>query len=161
MQAPRVRAEFLNPFIKAASQVLASEVQAQVQKGTVSYREFYFTLQDVSVSIGVTGKVEGTVLYGMAEHTAKGIAAAMLGQNVPLFDHLAESAIAELGNMITGLASGELEAAGYSCTISPPTVITGRGTIISTLNIQGILLPLITQYGTLEITLALQEKALR
>ena len=153
-----IKVEFLNPFIKAAYQVLEQEAKANIGKGTPSVQESYFTLKDISVSIGVTGKVQGTVLYGMDERTAKGIVSAMVGGPVPIFDRVAESAVAELGNMITGIASGELEAAGYPCTISPPTVIAGRGTIISTVNIKRVLLPLNTQYGELEISLALQER---
>ncbi len=152
-----VKVTFLNPFVKAAYIILQRETQAVIKKGAVSWQESYFTLRDISVSISVSGKVEGIALYGMDERTAKNIAGAMLSVTVPIFDRLAESAIAELGNMITGMASADLENAGFPCHVAPPTVITGRGTIISTVNIKSILLPLETQHGIIDISLALEE----
>jgi chemotaxis protein CheX len=93
----------------------------------------------------------------MDEATAKAIVSAIAGHPVPIFDRMAESGIAELGNVITGMASAGLEAAGYPCNISPPSVISGRGTILSMVNIQSVLLPLTTQFGSVDIHLALRE----
>ncbi len=153
-----MKVEFLNPFIVAASRVLEAEAQAQVQKGQPRWHEGYFTLRDITVSISVVGSVEGTVLYGMDESTAKAIVGAIVGSPIPIFDRLAESGIAELGNVITGMASAGLEAAGYPCNISPPSVISGRGTILSMVNIQSVVLPLETRFGNIDVHLALREK---
>ncbi len=55
---------------------------------------------------------------------------------MPVFDNLAESAIAEMGNIITGQAAIGLEEQGYVCKLSPPTLISGKGVVISTLDIR-------------------------
>jgi len=151
-----MRAEFINPFVKAAYEVLKAELKTPVERGQLSLQESDYTSQDVTIMVAVTGRVEGITMYGLSEVTAKKIASAMMGQPVPVFDKLAESAIAELGNIITGHASGELEKAGYPCTISPPTVIIGRGVIISTVHIKRLIIPLKTQLGELEVSVALQ-----
>lgn len=150
-----MKAEFINPFVAAAAQVMKQEVNAEVTKGQISIEDSAFTSQDITVMIGVTGMVHGIVLYGLSEKTAKNIVSKMLNEPVPVFDKMAGSAIAEMGNVITGLASGGLEKAGYICDIAPPTLITGRGVMISTLNIKRLLIPLETSLGSLDISCAL------
>ncbi len=152
-----MKVEFINPFVEAAYRVLKQEVGAEIEKGQLSIVESAHTSEEVTVMIGVVGRVQGAVFYGMSEKTAKQMAAKMLGQSTPVFDSMAESAIAELGNVITGLASGGLEKAGYQCRLAPPTVIFGRGVIISTVNIKRLVIPLSTQYGRIQINVALRE----
>jgi chemotaxis protein CheX len=81
----------------------------------------------------------------------------MMGQKCTDFDNLAQSGIAELGNVITGRATIKLEEAGYKSMISPPTMIAGRGVKISTLDFSRIVVPLKTNQGDIMIHLALRE----
>ena len=156
-----MKVEFINPFISAAYQVLEAEVGAEVKKGPVFVKKSSCTSKEVTVIIGVTGDVEGAVFYEMSERTAKGIVSEMLGQTVVVFDALAESAIAEMGNVITGLASAGLEQAGYNCRISPPTLVMGRGVVISTIDFNRLVVELETRFGAMEINVALHEVAER
>ncbi|MEW6723423.1 MAG: chemotaxis protein CheX [Bacillota bacterium] len=157
MSVATMRAEFINPFVSAAYKVLAKEARATVEKGCLSVRASSFTSQEVTVLIGVVGQVQGIVMYGMSERTVKSLVSAMTGEPTPVFDKLAESAIAEMGNVITGIASMELENAGYASRIAPPSVVVGRGVIISTIDLERLVIPLHTQYGDIEINVALRE----
>ncbi len=155
-----LKVEFVTPFVTATIKVLESELGRQigVEKGQLSIESSSYTGQDVTVLIGVTGMVQGIVMYGMSERTAKNIISEMLGQRIVIFDEMGESAIAELGNVITGIASAELEKAGYPSTLAPPTVITGRGVVISTIDIKRLQIQLKTDFGDIEIGVALREK---
>jgi chemotaxis protein CheX len=75
---------------------------------------------------------------------------------VKVFDQLAASAIAELGNMISGNAMLHLSEAGYVCDITPPTIIQGSNVKISTLAIPAIVIPMETAQGQLFVTVGLQ-----
>lgn len=152
-----MKAEFINPFVAAAFHVLEAETGEAPAKGDLRLEETHYTTNDITVLIGVVGKVSGSVLFGFSERTAKQLVSAMLGQTIAIFDQLAESAIGELGNMITGRASGLLEQAGFACTISPPTLVIGRGTIISTNPIRRLCIPMVTKYGEFQISVALRE----
>lgn len=152
-----MKAEFVNPFVTSAFQVLQTETRSEVSKGQVSLEDSPLVSDEVTVLIGVVGRAQGLVMYGMSEKTAKAIVSAMTGENVTAFDQMAESAIAELGNVVTGLASGELERAGYPCKIAPPSVVLGRGTSISTLSIKRLVLPLQTKLGDMTVHVALRE----
>jgi chemotaxis protein CheX len=58
----------------------------------------------------------------------------MMGQEFAEFDNLAQSGIAELGNVITGAATVKLSKEGFDAEISPPTLVQGEGIQISTLD---------------------------
>lgn len=154
-----MRVDIINPFVSAAYQVLKTEVKAELKKGDLSISESDITANDITVIIGVVGDLQGIVSYGFSERMAKNLVSAMMGQNMPIFDSLAESAIGELGNMITGLASSSLENKGFSCKITPPTLIIGRGTIISTITFKRLVIPVHTQFGEMEINVALRESS--
>lgn len=151
--------EFINPFILATVEVLNQETgkNLMIEKGPLTVLSSYYTSMDITVMIGVTGAVQGIVMYGLTERTAKNFVSAMLGQPVPVMDHMVESAIAEMGNVITGIASRGLEKAGFPCTLAPPTLIVGRGVMISTINIKRLQIPLNTEIGDIEISVALRE----
>lgn len=155
-----MKIEFIRPFIVATQEVLNTETNRNIamDKGELSLEQRSYTTQDITVLIGVIGAVQGIVMYGLAERTSKNIVSAMLRQPVPVFDRMVESAIAEMGNVITGIASRELEKAGYPCTLAPPTVVSGRGVVISTLAIKRLQIPLITELGQIDLSVALREQ---
>lgn len=152
-----MKVEFINPFLAAAYHVLEKEIQTEVRKGDISIQESPLKSDEVTVLVGVTGDIQGVVMYCMSERTAKNFASTMMGEVMPVFDKLVESAIAEIGNVITGVASGMLERAGYNSTIAPPSVISGRGLMISTLAIKRLVIPVESDLGTLTIHVALQD----
>lgn len=151
-----MKAEFINPFVTAGMQVLESVIQSVPDPGQLAVRSATFTTQQVSIVIGVTGAVEGHVVYGMPLVTATKIAAAMASTPIMTFDEMAGSAIAELGNMISGNAATLLSEAGYQCEITPPTLIRGADVEVST-SIPALVVPLYTDFGKVEINVALRE----
>lgn len=152
-----VDVDVVNAFYQSAVKVLEAETQTQVRRGELSVKKTSTTGHDITVIIGVTGPIQGMVLYGMPEGTARRLASTMLGRWLPLYDPLTESAVAELGNMITGMASAQLEEAGYTCNITPPTVVTGKGVIISTGKVPGLVIPVETGHGPVEVLVALEK----
>ncbi len=154
-----MKAEYINPFVSAAFHVLKALLEIEPSKGTLNIRRELCTSQQCNAIIGVTGKIEGQVIYGMNLVTADRIASHMLGQPVKTFDHLAASAIGELGNMITGNAGAMLAEAGYRCDITPPSIVRGTNVKISTVCIPALVVPIEIPYGTIEIAVSLQERS--
>jgi chemotaxis protein CheX len=154
-----MKVEFINPFVKAAIDVLRSETGSEVERGKLRLETSASTAHDVAVMIGITGKARGIVLYGMTTEAAKNIVSKMMGQECDEFDALAQSGIAEMGNVITGLASRGLAESGYQCNITPPTLIVGNNTTIGTLDIPRIALSVALQFGEIDIHVALREAA--
>ena len=155
-----MKVEFISPFVNATVKVLETEIgrSVPVEKGQLTIESSSYTAQDVTVLIGVIGAVQGIVMYGMSERTAKNIVSTMLNERIVVFNEMVESAVAEMGNVITGIASAELENAGYPSTLAPPTVVSGRGVVISTINIKRLQIPLETEFGDIQIGVALRER---
>ncbi|MBI3762775.1 MAG: chemotaxis protein CheX [Chloroflexi bacterium] len=148
---------FLNPFVEAANDVLQAEANVSVTRGALSLHKSAMTTDDVTVLISLVGQVQGVVLYGLSIPTGLAFVSRMMAQEFAEFDNLAQSGVAELGNVITGRASVKLSEAGYVSNISPPTLIQGRGVQVSTLDFARIMVPLACELGEIVVHLALRE----
>lgn len=154
-----MKVEFVNPFIQAATEVLDSELGGGTTRGTLRMQKSAVTTDEVTSILGVTGSVAGLVFYSMSEDTARAMVSRMMGQEFEQFDELAQSGIGELGNVITGRAGVLLAEAGYSSNITPPALVRGKGTMVTTLDLNRLVFPLETEVGTFEIQVVLREAA--
>ncbi len=152
-----MRVEFVTPFIDAAKDVLETEIGGDVLRGNIRLQKSAYTTDDITAIVGVTGQVTGMVLYSLSQDTALAVVSRMMGQEFGEFDALAQSGIGELGNVITGRASSLLSEAGFQSNIAPPALIIGRGTMVTTLDINRLVVPLKTELGDLEIQVVLKE----
>lgn len=147
---------FLNPFVEAARDVFLAETQLDVIRGDISLETSAFTADDVTVLISLVGDVRGVVMLGMSVETGLALVERMMSQSFATFDRLAQSGVAELGNVITGRASVKLEEAGFEADISPPTMVRGKGVTVSSLEFQRLKVPLMNDLGEINIQLALE-----
>ena len=151
-----LKAGLVNPFVESAYKFLHDEVHMEVTRGQLRLETSKATQGEINVALGVAGDAEGIVIYSMSEKVAKAIASALLDDVVPVFNELAESSIAEMGNIITGQAAAGLEEHGYVCKLTPPTIIAGKGVMISTVDIQRLVIPIELPVGLMEISVALR-----
>ena len=121
-----------------------------------------FTSEDVTAVIGISGKLEGTVLYGFPQDTAKAVVDAMVGEDAgSVSDELGLSALGEIANMITGNAATKLAQEGYPCDISPPVIIEPMGSKFTTLSGPQILVQFNSDLGMLIVRISLNESSQR
>jgi|SRR5579872_5661936 len=153
-----MKVEYINPFVTASFKVLESCLDQKPTKGHLAMRPAVFTSQQCNIITGVAGMIEGQVIYGMSLVTADKIASVMIGHPVRTFDQMAASAIAELGNMITGNAMSLLAEVGYICDITPPTIVRGTNIKLSTLSIPALVVPICLEQGEIEMTVCLRER---
>ena len=149
--------KYLNPFLTAAAEVIQAEVQLEIKRGPITVHQGSFTTDEVTVLINLVGQIQGVVLLELSKQTGIGFVSKMMGQSFTDFDNLAQSGIAELGNVISGKATVELSKTGIDSTISPPTMILGKGTQISTMDFQRLVVPLNTEIGSVTVHLAVRE----
>jgi len=150
--------KFLSPFVEAANEVVKAEADTTIERGKLSLQHSALTTNEISVLISIIGEVEGVVIYSLSIPTALGIVSRVIGQEFEEFDELAQSGIAELGNVITGRATMLLSQTGFDSDISPPTVIVGENVQVSTVDFTRIAVPLKTDLGEITVHLSLQEK---
>ena len=153
----RPRLELIGPFVEAAARVLKQECGEVVSRGELHRVRSPQTSRDVSALIAMTGGVAGLVIYSMGIDTACALATRMIGDPVPELDAMAQSAIAELANMITGQAGIGLERNGFPSDMSPPLLLLGKGSTIATLNLTRLVVPLILSFGEIIVDIAIKE----
>jgi chemotaxis protein CheX len=147
----------LNPFVEAASEVLKAEISVEVFRGDISLQHSALTANDVTVLLSMIGQVQGVVLYGMSCATALHLVSKMMLETITKLNPLAQSGIAELGNVLTGRVAIKLSDVGLVTEISLPTVIVGSGVTVSTLDFPRLVVPLKFEGGEIEAHLALRQ----
>lgn len=154
-----MRVQLVNCYVAAAIDVLAKETGQPVERGGLKMEQNPYTTQDVTAMVGVSGDLAGSLYISMSEPTALGLISVMLGQRTDEFAELAQSGIAELSNVIAGAASVALAEGGHTTTITPPLLLVGAGARLSSVEIQRLVVPLVTACGTISVHVALRDAA--
>lgn len=151
-----MKAEYINPFIEAFDSVASQVIGEKSEKGKIFIKEGSVNCGEVTISIGVTGELNGSILMNMNEKSALTIASKMMfGMEVTELNDLAKSAIAELGNMIAGNATIYFSNMGKAIDITPPVVYTGKNISIYNYKIKTICVPLTIIGELVEIDIAI------
>jgi chemotaxis protein CheX len=157
----KINAKFVNPFIDAGMNVVKQIAGIDVRRGHLSYKGKPEPSYGVSIIIGVYGYLTGQVVYSMKTEVADKLVDKMLGGNKSPQERkiLFIDTLGELANMITGNATGILSAKkDLELKITTPAIATGDNLNISLVAQPTLVLGLYTQYGPIEISVALEEK---
>lgn len=127
--------KYINPFIAASRRVLHQLLGVEPNVGTPKLMDNTISGSDIVVIVGLTGEIKGQVMFTMDESTAIQVARKMtLNPNLKELDVIAQSAISEMGNMISGSTGMEMYSGGISIDITPPSLCKGEGIMISSKN---------------------------
>ncbi|RUS45927.1 chemotaxis protein CheX [Cohnella sp. AR92] len=118
-----MKAEFINPFLESARNVIEQMVQIRPSTGQLTVKDIQFVDHHVWIQIGLTGQMSGNIVFGLSESVALKIISAMMGGfAITEIDEMGKSAISELSNMISGNASTMLFNQGVKVDITPPRI---------------------------------------
>ena len=117
-----LKAEHVNPFIKATIDTFSTIVNMKVTPGKVRLKEHGGSSYDVSGIIGLSGGAKGTVALSFPRMVALPIVRAFTGEKTVTNTQMVD-AIGEVANIVAGAAKRDL--AQYKIKISLPTVVMG------------------------------------
>ncbi|WP_309118331.1 chemotaxis protein CheX [Paenibacillus sp.] len=124
-----MQAELINPFLTSSIQVFETIIQVKPTVGKLQMKQMQYTDNYVWLKIRIHGQMEKEIMFGFPDTMAMNIVSAMLGgYTVTELDDMCRSAVAELGNMISGNASTMLYHNGIAVDITPPSLV-GDGAI--------------------------------
>lgn len=119
-----MKAEVINPFLESARIVIEQVIQISPSTGSLGIKEIELVDNHIWIQVGMTGQMSGNIIFGIAEAVALKIVSAMMGGYVITeMDEMGQSAISELGNMISGNASTILSNQGVMVDITPPKLM--------------------------------------
>ncbi|MDR0551320.1 MAG: chemotaxis protein CheX [Spirochaetaceae bacterium] len=164
-----MRVEYINPFVESAYNVLTETLGGiKVERGELFLKNSTMKIMGVAALVGLAGDVEGRVMFDMTKETALnvantfGLAAGVIGagQSFKALDDMAQSALTELANQITGQAVSKLQSQGFKFDLSPPVLFTGDNMEISnTLQVEALIVPMnMGKLGTIEINVVIRER---
>ncbi len=153
-----MRIEYINPFVEAAFDILNEILQTSVKRGQLYLKKLGEGMKGIAVVIGVTGSMQGRIVFDMTEETALKLASKLNGEPQKEFGELARSTVGEIANMITGRSVTKLEKEKMSFSFTPPTIITGENlNIYEFQGMEALIIPLDTGIGIVEINVAFKE----
>jgi chemotaxis protein CheX len=119
-----MKAEHINPFLESARIVIEQMINIRPTTGQLGIKDIKFVEKYIWIQIGITGQMQGDIVFGLHEAVAIKLVSAMMGGFVLTeMDEMGHSAISELGNMISGNASTMLYNQGVRVDITPPKVV--------------------------------------
>lgn len=156
-----MKQEYVNAFLAPAMMVWEKELGSTLTLEKAEGVSNQFTTEDLTAVIGVSGNLEGSVLYGFTGGSAQTVASKMIGETIEELDGMALSALGEIANMITGNAATQLSGLGYVCDISPPVIIEPAGSRFTTTGKTAILVTFTSDLGNIRIRISLYESTRR
>lgn len=156
----KVNAKYVNPFIEAAMKVVTQITGIEVRRGHLSYKAKVEPSFGVSIIIGIYGFLVGQVVYSMENTLAERMVGKLLEGRSPQEKKIMfVDTLGELANMITGNATALLnQRKDYALKITTPAIATGDNLSINLIPKPALVLGLYTQYGPIEISVAVEEQ---
>ncbi len=154
-----MKQEYVNPFLTPAQMVWQKEFNCPLKIQNAEAVSHQYTTDDVTAIIGISGKLEGNILYGFSQPLVKDIIKRMVGEDFDARDPMALSALGEIANVITGNAATQLAASGYPCDISPPVILEPVGATLTAGVPKQIQVTFESEMGLLRVRIGLAENA--
>lgn len=153
--------EPVKAVLKASSKILNETVQMEFRHEDPYMKDHPSCLHDVSVLVGFSGDLEGVVFFSFASDAALSLAGRFMEvMGVPApgeLDGNAQSALAELINIIMGHYMIAMEAQGSSVIITPVTVVVGTEVTFGVDGLKQIVaIPISLPVGKGEINVAMK-----
>ena len=153
-----MRVEYINPFVESAYSILKEVLDDEVKRGELYLKASSVPTMGVAAIVGLAGDVSGRIVFDMDMPTAIKIAGRMNREEFTEFDDMAKATISELANLITAQAVTKLYDLGFKFDLTPPSLISGENLEISDHNVEALIVPLETNYGCIEVNVAIKEK---
>jgi len=132
----------------------------EVRRGHLSYKMKVEPSFGVSIIIGIYGFLTGQIVYSLDGTLAERLVDKMLEGKSPQEKKIMFlDALGEVANMITGNATALLnQRRDQILNITTPAIAAGTNLSIHLIPKPALVLGLITQYGPIEISIAVEEK---
>jgi chemotaxis protein CheX len=152
----QIKADFINPFLEAATIVFRDVLQADLIRGKIGIKDSPTPTHELAIIVGVIGSFSGEVVYSMNYDAAYKISG-KLAPGMPLEDIKNEykDMMGEIANMTTGNAMNIFASAGQSIEITTPNIVESKTTTIKFNKKPTLQINLYSKFGRIEVNVAI------
>jgi chemotaxis protein CheX len=153
-----MRAQYINPFLKASMNLFKEYLGLHVTSGKPHLLDDPQNLEEVSGIIGLAGETRGAVVLSFSRETAIRMVSKLEGKEYTALGNEVLDGVGELINIIAGNAKQDLLE--FRIEISLPGVITGSSYKIRWPDgIPVVRIPFTTELGKFSVNVSLQDIA--
>ena len=153
-----MKAEYINSFYKAIQDVFKLMLDLEVKKGDLKVVEDMVSSREANVLLGITGDLQGSVLFGFTGKMALEMVKIMSGMEMKEIDNFVSSALGEVANIVGGNATINLVSHNCECDITPPQVFIGEYKSMSMANKRALQIPFTTDIGDFDVNVFLVDR---
>jgi chemotaxis protein CheX len=154
-----MKASNIAPFVDAVAQVGERLFSCVPTRGELSVTMDLVTNYPINILTGLTGDIEGVVLFGLNRESALGIAEVILNKKLRVFDQSVSFALVKFGEMILDRDTLALDKLGVDFELLPPAIVRGVGIGVPTNNQPTLIVPLhFEKLGSICVKLSVVEK---
>lgn len=153
----KLNAEYVNPFLEAASAVFKQILDIELRRGKLTVKEMPEPSHEIAIIIGITGAVNGEVVLSMGMNMVNKICQILspgLSEDQIKMEY--KDIIGEVSNMITGNAMNLFAYSGRRIEMTTPTVVEGKDFTITLIKQTTLGINLHSPFGQLEMNVALK-----
>ncbi|MGA3104478.1 MAG: chemotaxis protein CheX [Terriglobales bacterium] len=152
-----MRMDLIQPFINSADAVLAQALQSPISIENLSMEEEAYRRKGVAAEVGLTGEIEGRIIFDVDLGTAVQLASRLAGIAVSETDEdLVREAVCELANQIIGNAVTTLNDQGFHFHVRPPSFLTAEQGSKSSEDTEALVMGFRTASGDVFMNVALR-----
>lgn len=154
-----MKAEYINPFIESSINILGKTTGVLFETGSPSINNGVDTLNDVVVTLGVFGELNGQALLCFKNDFAIALAGNMMNTKLECkaLDEIGKSALCELGNMIVGNSATLLFNEGKKVDITTPSILNSMDIKDNEDMLKTINIPLKCGYSAVNLKIIIKE----
>jgi len=152
----QIKADFINPFLEAATIVFRDVLQSDLIRGKIGIKDSPAPSHELAIIVGVIGSFSGEVVYSMNYDTAYKISGRLVpGMSLSDIKNEYKDMMGEIANMTTGNAMNIFTSAGQSIEITTPNIVEARSTTIKFNNKPTLQINLYSKFGKVEENVAI------
>lgn len=153
-----MKVEYINPFYQATNHVFELMLNLPVEKGDMTISDELVSSKDANITLGVTGDLEGNILFAFPKSMALEMVKIMSGMELEELDTFVASALGEIANIVGGNALTKLSESNYLCDLIPPQITVGEYKSISMASKQVLTVTMKTSIGDFDLNMFLKKK---
>jgi len=155
-----MKAEYINPFLNAAKNVIETMANLSVKNEKPSLKQGNLSWGVISGLVGMASeKLKGHMVISFDLPCILGIVSNMLSEQYTEITEDVIDAVGELTNMICGGAKKELSEMGYVFDLAMPLMITGKDVEITQFGKGPVIsIPFVTEKGRFVVEANLTER---